>query len=43
MQLQAFEDVPYIPLGQAVPQTGYRKNLTGVLTGQPFFWNIRRT
>lgn len=42
MQLQAFEDVPYIPLGQAVPMTGYRNNLTGVLTGQPLFWHIRR-
>jgi peptide/nickel transport system substrate-binding protein len=42
MQLQAFEDVPYIPLGQAVPQTGYRSNLTGVLDGQPVFWNVRR-
>jgi peptide/nickel transport system substrate-binding protein len=42
MQLQAFQDVPYIPLGQAVPQTGYRMSLTGVLTGQPVFWNVRR-
>lgn len=42
MQLQAFEDVPYIPLGQAISQTGYRKTLTGVLMGQPVFWNVRR-
>jgi peptide/nickel transport system substrate-binding protein len=42
MQLQAFEDVPYIPLGQSLPATGYRRHLTGVLNGQPVFWNVRR-
>ena len=42
IQLQAFEDVPYIPLGQSIPFTGYRGNLTGVLDGQPVFWNIKR-
>jgi peptide/nickel transport system substrate-binding protein len=42
IQLQAFEDVPYVPLGQTIPFTGYRKNLTGVLNGQPVFWNVRR-
>lgn len=43
IQLQAFEDVPYIPLGQSIPFTGYRSNLTGVLNGQPVFWNIKRS
>ena len=43
IQMQAFEDVPYIPLGQSVPPTAYRRNLTGVLNGQPFFWNVRKT
>ncbi len=42
IQLQAFEDVPYIPLGQSIPFTGYRSNLTGVLNGQPVFWNVKR-
>ncbi len=42
MQLQCFEDVPYIPLGQALAPTGYRSNITGVLNGQPTFWNVRR-
>ncbi|HVL34711.1 MAG TPA: ABC transporter substrate-binding protein [Burkholderiales bacterium] len=42
IQVQAFEDVPYIPLGQSVPPTAYRRSLTGVLNGQPFFWNVRR-
>ena len=42
MQVQAFEDVPYIPLGQSIPPTAYRKDITGVLSGHPFFWNVRR-
>ena len=42
MQLQAFEDVPYIPLGQSLAPTAYRTNVTGVLNGQPTFWNVRR-
>lgn len=43
LQRQAFEDVPYIPLGQSIPPTAYRNYLTGVLEGHPFFWNVRRT
>jgi len=43
IQLQAFEDVPYIPLGQSIPPTAYRSTLTGILNGHPFFWNVRRT
>ena len=43
MQLLAFEEVPYIPLGQSIPPTAYRNYLTGVLSGHPFFWNVRRT
>ncbi len=42
MQLQAFEDVPYIPLGQTISRTAYRADLTGVLEGMPLFWNVRR-
>jgi peptide/nickel transport system substrate-binding protein len=42
IQLQAFEDVPYIPLGQSIAPTAYRRDLTGVLNGQPTFWNVRR-
>jgi peptide/nickel transport system substrate-binding protein len=42
MQLQAFEDVPYIPLGQTLPATAFRSDLTGMLDGLPLFWNIRR-
>ncbi len=43
MQLQAFQDVPYIPLGQYFVPTAYQANLTGVLHGNPVFWNIRRS
>ena len=42
LQLQAFQDVPYIPLGQSVAPTAYRTDITGVLNGQPTFWNVRR-
>ncbi len=42
IQLQAFQDVPYIPLGQTITTTAYRADLTGMLDGLPLFWNIRR-
>jgi peptide/nickel transport system substrate-binding protein len=43
IQVQAFEDVPYIPLGQMISPTGFRSDLTGMLQGAvPVFWNIRR-
>ena len=42
LQLQAFQDVPYIPLGQYFAPTAYQANLSGVLTGSPVFWNVRR-
>ena len=43
IQVQAFQDVPYIPLGQMISPTAYRADLTGILQGAvPVFWNIRR-
>ena len=42
MQLQVFQDVPYVPLGQYLMPTAYQKNLTGMLPGNPVSWNIRR-
>jgi peptide/nickel transport system substrate-binding protein len=42
IQLQAFQDVPYIPLGQYFMPTAYQGNLTGILHGNPVFWNVRR-
>ncbi len=42
-QLRAFETVPFIPLGQYLPPSAYRKNLTGVLKGaMPVFWNVAK-
>ena len=41
MQVQAFTDVPYIPLGQQLTHTAFRKGVTGVLHGLPVFWNIQ--
>lgn len=43
LQLQAFEDVPYIPLCQYFLPVAYQRNLQGVLKGNPVFWNVRRT
>ncbi|MDR3403224.1 MAG: hypothetical protein P4L99_12070, partial [Chthoniobacter sp.] len=42
LQLQAFQDVPYVPLGQVLGPTAHRAELQGVLTGMPLFWNVRR-
>ena len=43
MQRIAFEQVPYVPTGMYYQPTAYRRNLTGMLKGQPpLFWNIRR-
>ena len=43
LQLQAFEDVPYIPLGQYFAPAAFQANLTGILKGIPVFWNVQRT
>jgi peptide/nickel transport system substrate-binding protein len=42
IQTQAFVDVPYLPLGTTYPSTAYRSDLTGVMDGQPLFWNVCR-
>lgn len=43
LQLQAFEDVPYVPLGQNFAPMAYKKDLTGVLDGYALFWNVKRS
>lgn len=44
IQRDAFENVPYIPIGQFLIRTAYRRNLTGMVKGSsPFPWNLRRT
>ncbi|MFI4982397.1 MAG: ABC transporter substrate-binding protein [Nevskiales bacterium] len=43
MQRLAFQDVPYVPVGQWFTPTGYRSNLTGfVKAGIMLFWGVKR-
>lgn len=42
IELQALQDVPYVPGGQFLAPTAYRKNITGMLNGLPAFTNIRK-
>jgi peptide/nickel transport system substrate-binding protein len=43
IQARAFETVPFIPLGQYLPPSAWRNNLSGLLTGAvPVFWNVRK-
>jgi peptide/nickel transport system substrate-binding protein len=42
IQKLAFEEVPYYPLGQYLQPTLYKKDLVGMLSGAPLFWNIKR-
>ena len=42
IELQAFQNVPYYPLGLAQLPTAFRKDITGVPEGFPIFWNVRR-
>ena len=42
IQLQAFEDVPYYPIGAFLQPTAYRKDMiTGLNDGFATFWNVR--
>ncbi len=43
LQLEAFQSVPYIPLGQGFSPTAYRSNLVDLLDGPNKFWNVRRS
>ncbi|HUN40047.1 MAG TPA: ABC transporter substrate-binding protein [Acetobacteraceae bacterium] len=43
IQLQAFQDVPYWPVGLAHLPTAYRPDIAGVPEGFPLFWNVHRT
>jgi len=42
LQLQVFEDVSYIPIGQSFAPIAYRNDLIGLLTGYSLFWNVKR-
>jgi peptide/nickel transport system substrate-binding protein len=45
IQKEAYEQVIYIPLGQYLLPSGWRKSLTGVLDGPatPLFWNVDKS
>ena len=44
IQLECFNYVPYVPLGQFIPATAWRSSLSGLLRGPaPVFWNISKT
>jgi peptide/nickel transport system substrate-binding protein len=42
IQTQAFQDVPYLPVGQYFQPWSYRRGISGVLKGIPMFWNVQR-
>ncbi len=42
MQEQAWEDVPFLPLGSYEQPTAYRSDLTGMLKGLILFTNVQR-
>ena len=43
IQLQFWQDPPYIPLGQFFQATAYRDTVSGVLPGSfTLFWNVRK-
>jgi peptide/nickel transport system substrate-binding protein len=42
LQVQAFADVPYYPLGLIHDVTAFRKSLTGVLPGLMLFYNVAK-
>jgi peptide/nickel transport system substrate-binding protein len=43
IQEQFFQDVPYIPLGQYLAATAYRRNLTDIRRGIVLPLNVRRS
>ncbi len=42
LQIQALQDVPYVPVGQVLAATAYRDTITGVPNGFAMFWNVKR-
>jgi peptide/nickel transport system substrate-binding protein len=42
IQEQAFQDLPYVPLGQFFQPTAWRRSISGVMAGPTMFWNIRK-
>ena len=42
IQLQAFQDIPYLPTGAYTPPTAFRSNVTGLIEGFPLFYNVQK-
>ena len=43
MEQEAFDQVPFVPLGQIQQPTLYRKTVTGIVPASaPLFWNLRK-
>ena len=42
IQLQALQDVPYVPLGEFHIRSACRSNLTGFSEGTPVFYGVKR-
>jgi peptide/nickel transport system substrate-binding protein len=40
IQTQALQDLPYMPIGQYLAPTAYRKDITGIPDGLVIFWNV---
>jgi peptide/nickel transport system substrate-binding protein len=43
IQIEAYKEVPYVPTGQFVVPTAYRKNLDGIIIAPVvFLWNVEK-
>ena len=42
IQAEAFDNPPYLPLGEYFQPTAHAKSLTGLLQSMPLFWNVRK-
>jgi peptide/nickel transport system substrate-binding protein len=42
IQLEAWREAIYLPVGAYYQPAAYRRDLTGMLTGLPIMWNVRR-
>ncbi len=42
IQEAAFQQVPYVPIGQYFSPAAYRRSLADVSKGFPVFWSVRR-
>jgi peptide/nickel transport system substrate-binding protein len=42
IQAEAFENPPYLPLGEYFQPTAHSKAVTGLVKGMPIFWNLTK-